>query len=61
MAKLKKASTLKYQPTKNDTPKETHFQEGSEVKILKEWKRHYLIQDSDGKFYNVLKEWIDPS
>jgi hypothetical protein len=61
MAKLKKTTALKQQPTKTDTPQEASFQEGDEIKILKEWKRHYLIQDSSGKLYNVLKELIDPS
>ncbi|MBI4208326.1 MAG: hypothetical protein HY538_01290 [Deltaproteobacteria bacterium] len=61
MAKFKKATALKQQSTKTDTPQEASFQEGNEVKILKEWKRHYLVQDSGGKLYNVLKELIDPS
>lgn len=60
MAKFIAATVLKHATTKDDTPEEVSFEEGTEVTVMKEWERHYLIQDSEGKLFNVKKDLIDP-
>ena len=56
--RIKQATTLKQQSNLGEEVEETEFSEGEEVTVLKEWKRHYLIKNSDGKLFNVPKSMI---
>jgi predicted transcriptional regulator len=59
MATVKQAITLKHRATTGDDPADVELDAGQQVNILKEWKRHVLIQTEDGKVFNVLKEHVD--
>ena len=58
--KVKEALTLKAQANLGEEVEEVDFGAGDELTILKEWKRHFLVRDDDGKLFNVEKDLVDP-
>jgi hypothetical protein len=46
---------------KDADPGEVTLSSGDSVQIIKEWARHYLIKTSDGKLFNIPKDYVDPS
>ena len=46
---------------KDAEPGEVILTTGDQVHIVKEWARHYLIKTTDGKLFNIPKDYVDPS
>ncbi len=49
-----------HQLQKDSTPEEITLTAGDSVDIVKEWATRYLIKASDGKLFNIPKEFVDP-
>lgn len=60
MAKITEEITAQFQTTTDSDIEETHFQAGDEVEIVETWKRHYLVRDSEGHYYNLPKDKVEP-
>jgi hypothetical protein len=52
---MKEAATLKHQANLGEEVAEVDLAEGEELTVLKEWKNHYLVKNSDGKLFNLPK------
>jgi hypothetical protein len=50
-----------HQLQKDSAPEEVTLTAGASVDIVKEWATRYLIKASDGKLFNIPKEFVDPS
>lgn len=46
---------------KDADPAEVTLASGDSITIIKEWQSRYLIKTSDGKVFNIPKEFVDPS
>jgi hypothetical protein len=46
---------------KDADPAEVTLTSGDSVQIIKEWATRYLIKTSDGKLFNIPKDYVDPS
>ncbi len=55
---MKQAATLKHQANLGEDVAEVELSEGEELTVLKEWKLHYLVKNSDGKLFNVPKPLV---
>lgn len=52
---------LQHQLQTDSDPTEVTLANGDSVEVVKEWASHYLIKASDGKLFNVSKEYVDAS
>jgi hypothetical protein len=50
-----------HQLQKDSDPEEVTLTAGDAVDIVKEWTGRYLIKASDGKLFNIPKDFVDPS
>ena len=60
MATINRDISLKHQPNLGEDIVEVRFEAGTEVTVLKEWRDHYYCKDSEGKAFNIRKEFVDP-
>jgi hypothetical protein len=58
MAKLTRDFVARFQTDLDADVEETEFAEGDKVRIVATWRRHYLIKDKEGHYYNVPHEVI---
>ena len=49
-----------HQLQKDSAPEEITLSAGDAVDIVKEWETRYLIKASDGKLFNIPKDFVDP-
>jgi hypothetical protein len=56
--RVKEAITVKHQANLGEEVAEVELSAGEEVTVLKEWKRHYLVKNSDGKLFNLEKSQV---
>jgi len=61
MPTITKDVLLYHRLQKNSEPDEITLTTGESVTILKEWSTRYLIKTSQGKLFNIPKEFVDPS
>ena len=61
MAAIIQDVTLLHRLQKSEEPVDVRLSSGDQIMILREWEHHYLIKISDGKVFNILKEYVDPS
>ena len=61
MAAITKDVTLLHRLQKSTESMPVLLSSGEQVRILREWERHYLIKTADGKVFNILKEYVDPA
>ena len=59
--RVKETLTLKAQANLGEEVEEVEFSADTELTILKEWKRHFLVRDDDGKLFNVAKDLVETS
>lgn len=59
MASIRQNVTLGHAPTKASGVSNVTLAAGTKVKIVKEWKNHYLVKTAEGKLFNVAKELVD--
>lgn len=59
MATLKHAITLKHQSNLGEDVEDVTFEPGTEVEVLQEWERHWLVKDDEGRLFNVPKDAIE--
>ena len=58
MARLNQALTLRHQANLGEDVVEVAFEAGAEVTLLKEWERHCLVKDAEGRLFNVPKDAV---
>ena len=58
---ITKDVTVHHQLQKDADPTDVNLGSGDAIEIVKEWKSRYLIKNSDGQLFNVLKEYVDAS
>ena len=61
MAAITRDVSLMHRLQKSEDPADVRLCCGDQIIILREWDRHYLIRISDGKVFNILKEYVDPA
>ncbi len=61
MPTIRQDVTLKHSLQKSVDPVEVPLGAGDPVSIIKEWEAHYLIKTADGKVFNILKQYVDPT
>ena len=61
MASITQDVIVYHQLQKDSTPEEITLNTGDAVDIVREWATRYLIKVSDGKLFNIPKDFIDPS
>lgn len=53
--------TLYHRLQKDAEPAEITLGTGESVTIVREWSSRYLVKTSEGKLFNIPKEYVDPS
>lgn len=61
MASITQDVIVYHQLQKDSTPEEVTLSSGDAVDIVREWATRYLIKASDGKLFNIPKDFVDPS
>jgi hypothetical protein len=59
MARIARDVCLKHRANLGEDVRRVTCSAGDEVTILKEWATHYLIKDSDGRVFNVVKDLVE--
>lgn len=59
MAQFKSDFVARFRTTLDEEIEETAFQTGDEVRVMATWKRHYLVKDDEGHFYNIPREFLE--
>lgn len=61
MASITQDVIVYHQLQKDSAPEEVTLNQGDAVDIVREWASRYLIKASDGKLFNIPKDFVDPS
>jgi len=59
MAQFKNDFVARFRTSLDEDVEETAFVAGDEVRVMAIWKRHYLVKDDEGHFYNIPRELIE--
>ena len=60
MASIAQDVIVYHQLQKDSAPEEVTLSAGDAVDIVREWQSRYLIKASDGKLFNIPKEFVNP-
>jgi hypothetical protein len=58
MSRIRRDVTLKHRANLGEDVQKIDLAEGDVVTVLKEWARHYLVKDSEGRVFNVEKDLV---